>query len=107
MLVGFTLGSIFSGGLIVQDKLAYSIRKRDAAEAAAKAEEEANAAALAPPLTEADSQAALEGSAMADAAGEMGWIDWALLKTGLGGKPAEMAEQKAAELAQGEKKEAA
>lgn len=94
VLVGFTLGAIFSGGLIVQDKLAYSIRKREAADAAAAEEEEKSAIAVpASPTSESeadkDKDAALAGSSVADAAGGMGWMDWAMFKSGLGGDKGE------------------
>lgn len=105
VLVGFTLGAIFSGGLIVQDKMAYSIRQREIADEATAEVLEENPAAVAVPAAstlregqseaEKDKEAALVGSTAADATGEMGWMDWALFKTGLSGKKGEESKEKA------------
>jgi nicotinamide mononucleotide (NMN) deamidase PncC len=91
VLVGFTLGTIFSGGLIVQDKLAYSIRMKKEADAATEEVLEENPVPARPTGAElaagADKEkeehVALAGGAMADGSEEMGWIEWAMHKAGL------------------------
>ncbi len=94
VLVGFTLGTIFSGGLIVQDKLAYSIRMKKEADAATEEVLEENPVPARPTgaelaageaeATEKEEHVALAGGAMADGScEEMGWIEWAMHKAGL------------------------
>lgn len=103
VLVGFTLGTIFSGGLIVQDKLAYSIRMRKAADAAVEEVLEENPLPSPPTGAELEERArqkeehvALAGGAMADGSGleDMGWIEWAMHKAGLGDKDGDKDEDK-------------
>ncbi|CAK9786445.1 hypothetical protein CC85DRAFT_287078 [Cutaneotrichosporon oleaginosum] len=98
VLVGFTLGSIFSGGLIVQDKLAYSIRMKQAADEATEEVLDENPVPARPTGAELENKAkeedALAPGAMADGSSEeLGWIEWAMHKAGLGGGAADTRDQ--------------
>ncbi|GMK57226.1 hypothetical protein CspeluHIS016_0400600 [Cutaneotrichosporon spelunceum] len=86
VLVGFTLGSIFSAGLIAQDKLAYSIRMKKAADAAADEVLQENPSPDLPTRTELGEAGApgmeVQGSQVNETSGseQMGWFEWAMDK---------------------------
>lgn len=78
----------------MQDKLAYSIRMRKAADEAVESQLEATPVPSPPTGAEIEAKAvedadvehaALQGGAMADGSGseELGWIEWAMHKAGL------------------------
>ncbi|BEJ11978.1 hypothetical protein CspHIS471_0204380 [Cutaneotrichosporon sp. HIS471] len=89
VLVGFTLGSIFSAGLIVQDKLAYSIRMRNAADAAVEEVLEENPVPDHPTGKELEKADGKEkdvpaiGTKEGSGTERMGWFEWAMDKVRL------------------------
>lgn len=84
-MVGLTLGTVFSGGLMALDKMAYKIKlRKDAEEAAAALEETEKVTTLTDEEVEKmREEGSLAGSSITDQAASMGWMDWAMWKTGL------------------------